>query len=129
MSPTIKKSAWTPEEDKLLLDLYATHGTKWAQIARHIQGRTDDACSKRYREALDPALRHDEWTPEEDARLVEIHASQGGRWKEVGMELGRGSLSCRNRCLLPPNPTLVYTDFLEIPVFGTQAESCYKHTG
>jgi hypothetical protein len=57
LSPSVKKTAWTKEEDALLLSLYAVHSTKWALIARSIPGRTDDACSKRYREALDPSLK------------------------------------------------------------------------
>ncbi|OSD05897.1 hypothetical protein PYCCODRAFT_1383880 [Trametes coccinea BRFM310] len=97
LSPNVKKTAWTPEEDQLLLSLYAVHGTKWSVIARHIPGRTDDACSKRYREALDPALKRDEWTSEEDAKLLEAHARLGGKWGLIGQELSRSGLGCRNR--------------------------------
>lgn len=100
LSPEIKKSAWTASEDKTLLDLYAVYGGKWSTIARHIPGRTDDACSKRYREALDPSLKKDEWTAEEDAKLREVYSRIGGRWKEVGQELQRSSLACRNRLRL-----------------------------
>ncbi|KAK7694288.1 hypothetical protein QCA50_001470 [Cerrena zonata] len=97
LSPSVKKTAWTPEEDKLLLSLYALHGTKWSVIARGISGRTDDACSKRYREALDPTLKKDEWTSEEDDRLLQVYARLGGKWGQVGHELNRSGLACRNR--------------------------------
>ncbi|KAI0768607.1 hypothetical protein BD413DRAFT_479387 [Trametes elegans] len=97
LSPNVKKTAWTPEEDQLLLSLYATHGTKWSVIARHIPGRTDDACSKRYREALDPSLKRDDWTAEEDAKLLEAYSRLGGKWGLIGQELSRSGLGCRNR--------------------------------
>lgn len=97
LSPSVKKSAWTPEEDQLLLSLYAIHSTKWAVIARHISGRTDDACSKRYREALDPALKRGDWTSDEDAKLLEAYARVGGKWGQIGQELQRSGLGCRNR--------------------------------
>ncbi|EIW86473.1 hypothetical protein CONPUDRAFT_161215 [Coniophora puteana RWD-64-598 SS2] len=97
LSPNIRKSAWTPEEDRVLLDLYKIHHTKWSVIARHIPGRTDDACSKRYREALDPSLKRDEWTQEEDDKLAEAFLRLGGRWGVVGQELQRSGLACRNR--------------------------------
>ncbi|KAG2155483.1 hypothetical protein DEU56DRAFT_724964 [Suillus clintonianus] len=97
LSPNVKKSAWTPEEDHLLLELYKVHSTKWSVIARHIPGRTDDACSKRYREALDPSLRRDEWSKEEDDKLLDAYSRLAGRWREVGQELQRSGLACRNR--------------------------------
>lgn len=99
LSPNVKKSAWTPEEDRLLLELYEAHSTKWSVIARHIPGRTDDACSKRYREALDPTLRRDEWSKEEDDKLLDAYSRLPGRWGQVGQELQRSGLACRNRCV------------------------------
>ena len=85
------------------MTLYALHGTKWSVIARGIPGRTDDACSKRYREALDPTLKKDDWTSEEEDRLLQVYARLGGKWGQVGHELNRSGLACRNRyyCTLP----------------------------
>ncbi|TFY53490.1 hypothetical protein EVJ58_g9425 [Rhodofomes roseus] len=97
LSPNVKKTAWTAEEDQLLLSLYAIHGTKWAVIARNIAGRTDDACSKRYREALDPSLKRDDWTSEEDGKLLHAYTRLGGKWGLIGQELNRSGLACRNR--------------------------------
>ncbi|KAH9178901.1 hypothetical protein EDB89DRAFT_1842850 [Lactarius sanguifluus] len=97
LSPSIKKSAWTKDEDEKLMSLYKLYGAKWSVIARQIPGRTDDACSKRYREALDPALKKDEWTQDEDAKLLGLYAQMGGRWVQVGQQLQRSSLGCRNR--------------------------------
>lgn len=101
LSPSVKKSAWTAEEDQLLLSLFEKLPNKWSQIAREIPGRTDDACSKRYREALDPNLKKDEWTDEEDTRLLDALARQGGptnpKWGLIGQELRRSGLGCRNR--------------------------------
>ena len=100
LSPSVKKSAWSKEEDALLLDLYQIHAARWAVIARHIPGRTDDACSKRYREALDPSLKKHDWTPDEDERLVAAFCRLGGKWGRVGQELQRSGLGCRNRFVL-----------------------------
>lgn len=93
----MKKCAWSQDEDRLLVSLYEEHGSKWSLIARSIPGRTDDACSKRYRESLDPELKKEAWTPEEDKKLLEEYARIGNRWSLVGQELGRGGLDCRNR--------------------------------
>ena len=93
----MKKTAWTPEEDRLLLELYVLHAGKWAAIAKQIPGRTDDACSKRYREALDLQLKMGEWTAEEDAQLLQAYQQLDGRWGLVGQQLQRSGLGCRNR--------------------------------
>ncbi|KAL0572570.1 hypothetical protein V5O48_009390 [Marasmius crinis-equi] len=98
LSPTIKKTPWTGDEDNRLLELMAIHGQKWSLIARQIPGRTDDACSKRYNEALDPNLRKGEWTSEEDERLLTTLAEIGQySWKEIGQCLGRSGYKLLER--------------------------------
>ncbi|KAF8499457.1 hypothetical protein JB92DRAFT_2981456 [Gautieria morchelliformis] len=93
-----RKTPWTPAEDALLLKLYATHSPpRWSLIAKSIPGRTDDACSKRYREALDPLLKKDGWTSDEDAKLIRLTAQLGSKWTQVGQQMSRSGLGCRNR--------------------------------
>jgi hypothetical protein len=43
LDPTIKKTPWEADEEILLKQLHARFGNKWAEIARHIPGRTDNA--------------------------------------------------------------------------------------
>ncbi|KAL4075656.1 hypothetical protein J3A83DRAFT_4090213 [Scleroderma citrinum] len=97
LSPDVKETAWTPEEDQRLLELYALHAGKWATITKQIPGRTDDACSKRYRELHDLQLKKGDWSAEEDAQLLEAYKELGGRWGQVGQQLQRSGLGCRNR--------------------------------
>lgn len=128
LSPTIRKSAWTSDEDNLLLSLYNTHGAKWSAIAREIPGRTDDACSKRYREALDPHLKKDEWTPEEDRKLMDLYARIGGKWGQLGQELQRSGLGCRNRHrLLSKKASKVLYDPAAIEIPGSSSSQPSQH--
>jgi hypothetical protein len=43
LRPEIKKDPWTEDEDKLLFELYEKMGNKWAEIAKHLPGRSDNA--------------------------------------------------------------------------------------
>lgn len=61
VNPNIKKEKWTEEEDKALVALVADRGDAWAEIARCLDGRTDQQCRLRWRYYLDPAIRRDAW--------------------------------------------------------------------
>ena len=43
-NPDIKKTKWTAEEDQRLTELVGEHENRWATIARHLPGRTDQQC-------------------------------------------------------------------------------------
>ncbi|ETW00261.1 hypothetical protein H310_07647 [Aphanomyces invadans] len=43
LDPAIDKSAWTMQEDQILVALQAKHGNRWSLIAEHLPGRTDNA--------------------------------------------------------------------------------------
>jgi hypothetical protein len=58
VNPNIRRDKWTDEEDSQLVDLVKTFGIgKWAEIARHMVGRTDQQCMGRWRRHLDPSIR------------------------------------------------------------------------
>ncbi|KAL5673539.1 hypothetical protein ACJX0J_017845, partial [Zea mays] len=42
LRPNLKKGAFTPEEERLIIQLHAKMGNKWARMAGHLPGRTDN---------------------------------------------------------------------------------------
>ncbi|XP_028796761.1 transcription factor MYB97-like [Neltuma alba] len=42
LRPNLKKGAFSPEEEKLILELHAQFGNKWARMATLLPGRTDN---------------------------------------------------------------------------------------
>jgi hypothetical protein len=75
---------WQESEDELLLDTIWRYGAEnWKQIANEVPGRTAKQCRERWIEQLDPILKHDDWTEEEDQLLIEQHQLLGNKWAEI----------------------------------------------
>ncbi|EAX85025.1 Myb-like DNA-binding domain containing protein [Trichomonas vaginalis G3] len=49
LDPSVNKDPWTPEEDKLLLELVPKLSPKWRQISLFFRRRNDIQCRNRYR--------------------------------------------------------------------------------
>lgn len=100
LDPKLRRGRWTEAEDKILIDAYARLGPSWQRIAQLIPGRTDDQCSKRYNDVLDPKAqdRLRDWEPAEDAKLLALIDKYGTRWRDICRHMeGRTPLVCRNR--------------------------------
>ncbi|KAH0786342.1 Myb-like DNA-binding domain containing protein [Histomonas meleagridis] len=48
LSPDINTSKWTPEEDELLMEKYKEIGSKWVQISKFLEGRTEIMVKNRF---------------------------------------------------------------------------------
>ncbi|KAF9576188.1 hypothetical protein EC968_010311 [Mortierella alpina] len=98
LDPSLKKGAWTEEEDELLRTGVEKFKGQWSKIAERIQGRTDDQCAKRWRESLDPEIDRAAWTPQDDVVLLQKFEEFGSQWQKIALSFpGRPGLHCRNR--------------------------------
>jgi len=57
LCPDVKKGAWTPEEDRMIMESVEQSGTRWSHIVKLMPGRTDNAIKNRYNSAIRRAKR------------------------------------------------------------------------
>ncbi|CAM9342684.1 unnamed protein product [Discosporangium mesarthrocarpum] len=89
---------WLPGEDERLATLVKVFGQKWATVTEHMPGRVAKQCRERYLNHLDPTLRRDAWSKEEDEQLLFWHGELNNRFAKIAEHMsGRSYNDVKNR--------------------------------
>lgn len=85
----LKKGPWTSAEDAILVEYVEKHGEgNWNAVQKH-SGlfRCGKSCRLRWANHLRPDLKKGSFTPDEERRIIELHAKMGNKWARMAAEV------------------------------------------
>lgn len=98
LNPELVKGPWLKEEDEKIISLVAELGAKqWSKIAQQLPGRIGKQCRERWYNHLNPEIKREDWSEEEDLLLIRKHQECGNKWAEIAKDfVGRTDNAIKN---------------------------------
>ncbi|XWS30300.1 hypothetical protein CRYUN_Cryun24cG0105500 [Craigia yunnanensis] len=95
----VKRGLWTAEEDARILAYVSNHGIgNWTLVPKKAGlDRCGKSCRPRWTDYLRPDLKHENFTPQEEDAIINLHKLIGPRWSFFARHLpGRTDNDVKN---------------------------------
>jgi len=100
INPKIRKGRFSSEEDSKLLKLINIHGSNWNLLSLMFKTRTPKQIKNRFENNLDPNLKKEKYTKDDDRLIMELFHIFENKWSKYQNYFPTRSLkSIKNRFL------------------------------
>ena len=95
---TQRRKRFTPAEDQKLRSLVTRYGLNWKKIMHSFPNKTKRQLKDRWNYYLNPNLKSEPFTPEEDVLLESKLNEMGAKWRQIATYFpGRTDVALKNR--------------------------------
>ncbi|KAG2722687.1 hypothetical protein I3760_02G138100 [Carya illinoinensis] len=110
LRPDLKRGSFSPEEAALIIELHNILGNRWAQIAKHLPGRTDNEVKNFWNSSIKKKLISQEVSPAAITTFPDTYCYHGNSDQESFLSLNENpswilSSQHEQNQLYLPNPT------------------------
>lgn len=71
---------WSSEEDETVRKLIKKYGKNWKLLSEMLGSKNGKQIRERFINKLDPKIKKEDWTEEEDRKILELYSNIGSKW-------------------------------------------------
>ena len=89
---------WSSEEDETVKKLIKKYGKNWKLLSEMLGTKNGKQIRERFINKLDPKIKKEDWSEEEDRKILELYSKIGSKWSAISKHLlGRPENKIKNR--------------------------------